>query len=260
MPKPRLSIIIPSRAQPRQTEFLARAVRSIQGQSIIDRYEVTVWVGVDAGQHPDAATVQRLGLRVAESTGRSQAAALNAVIRQVDADLVAFLEDDDEWMPTYLETMAQALAVGAFVSSTQLEVDEQDVIVRINDFPTPSGWFMPFSTLQAVGPFNEDYRFHLDHEWLGRLGETGLPRAHLVEATAPCDGRYVAAIRPWLDNVVRFSGGRVQLGRHGSPYPLVRRRVHGQSGMGQIAQQPALRDVSVAEMQRLAARFGRVPW
>jgi glycosyltransferase involved in cell wall biosynthesis len=260
MGKPSLTVIIPSRSQPQQAAFLRRAVHSVRSQRVIDQYALTVVVGIDAGTALPPGLADELGLVQALSEGRSQAAALNAGIALVDSDFVAFLEDDDQWLPTYLETVTQALSSGAFVSSTQLEVDEHEQIVRINDFPTPSGWFMPQATLRAVGLFDESYRFHLDNDWLGRLAQARVPRVHLIEATAPCDGKYVPLIRPWLDNVVQLSGGLARLGRHGSPYPLVRRMVHAGSGMGQIEQDPALRQVSLAEMDRLRQRFGRVPW
>lgn len=77
----------------------------------------------------------------------------------MSADYVAFLEDDDQWHPERTTVALRALANGDFTSTTQLELEESGSITRINDFPTPSGWFMPISSWQRVGPFNEAYRW-----------------------------------------------------------------------------------------------------
>lgn len=260
MDKRSLGVIIPSRAQRRQTEFLERAVASIRAQTAIVNFDVTVLVGVDAGSVPEGEIAGRLGVTFVESHGRSQAAALNAAIPLANTEFVAFLEDDDQWHPRFLETAMKALSLGAFVSSTQVEYNENDILLRINDFPAPSGWFMRLSTLRAVGHFNEEYRLHFDNEWLGRLGEAGVARLHMVESTAPVAVEYAESVRPWLARVVRLSGGHARLWRHGSSHPLVRRLVHSQSGTAQLAITPALRERSNTEYARLVERFGRVPW
>jgi glycosyltransferase involved in cell wall biosynthesis len=256
----KVNVIIPSRRQPSQMGFLQRAVRSIREQSVASSLEIEILVAVDQGEHLGEAACRSLGVTCVESTGRSQASALNAGIARADADAVAFLEDDDQWMPKYLEAAVNMLKLSAFVSSTQLEHDPKGNVLRTNDFPTPSGWFMPLATLRQVGPFDESYRWHLDNDWLGRLRESGVKRIHLVEASAPVDLQHAVQVRPWLANVIRFSGGLCRLARHPGGLPLVRRMVHAGSGMQRIARDPALREQSVAENQRLEARYGALPW
>ncbi|MGZ5662480.1 MAG: glycosyltransferase [Usitatibacter sp.] len=262
MAKPSLAVVVPSRHQPQQTAFLERSVGSVRAQGASADFDVCVIVGIDAGETARMAPLaERLGLRLAESPLASQAAALNAALAVSDSDFVAFLEDDDVWHPRYLHAAQRALSMGAaFVSSTQLEVDENDVVLRINDFPTPSGWFMTRAAFEAVGPFDESYRFHLDNEWLGRLGESGVERLHLVESTAPVETRFLSQVRPWLLNAITLSGGHCRLARHDLPIPLVRRLVHSESGMARMARDPQLAEVSRGEAARLQARFGRIPW
>lgn len=261
-PRRSLSVVIPSRTQPAQVRFLERSTASIRAQTVIAEFDLRIVVGVDKGASAQLdETARRLGLTLVESAAASQAAALNAALGAADSDLVSFLEDDDVWHPRYLQNASRALGAGAaFVSSTQLEVDEDDVVLRINDFPTPSGWLLARELLARVGPFDEGYRFHLDNEWLGRLGDTGAARIHLVESTAPVDTRHIAQVRPWLMNALTLSGGNCRLGRHELPIPLVRRLVHSGSGMARIAADPALTEISRAESERLMARFGRIPW
>ncbi|WP_233888778.1 glycosyltransferase family 2 protein [Paraburkholderia flagellata] len=258
-----LNVIIPSRARPSQLRFLELAIDSVKAQSNYSEHAVSVIVGVDKGQsHALGEIAERFGLKIAESpTPHGQAASLNAAIEKVDSDWVAFLEDDDRWYPDFLATAGSLLSAGVgFVSSTQLEIDEHSRILRINDFPTMSGWVMPASVLNHVGPFNEAYRFHLDNEWLGRLAETNVRRCHLVEMTAPLAPHLVRQVRPWLFNVLSCGGPGSELVRHGSPLPLIRRLVHSHSGMTQIAADPVLGKTSIDEQATLRSRFGRLPW
>jgi glycosyltransferase involved in cell wall biosynthesis len=255
----KLSIIIPSRKQEKQIFFIQRAVDSVRRQSIANQFAITFLVGVDKGCILDSAISNILGIQCIESDGVSQAKALNAAIRQVHEGYVAFLEDDDQWMPNYLNSAMQAIAFCDFVSSTQSEFNESDEFIRVNDFPTPSGWFMPSSTLIKVGEFNESYKFHIDNEWLGRLSESNLKRIHMVEATAPIHQNYIQ-VRPWLANIINLSGGTCNLDRHNSPYPLVIRNLHSNSGMAQIATNSQYFEISKNEKESLIKRFGKIPW
>ncbi len=259
-PAQSLSVIIPSRTQPRQAEFLRRAVQSIKAQTIYPTMTIDIVVAIDRGQSLPAGLADELGLVAVESHATSQAAALNAGIRNVNTDLLAILEDDDRWHPRFLELALKALSLGSFVSSTQLEINEEEQVLRINDFPTPSGWLMPVSTFRTVGEFNESHRWHLDNEWLGRLAESKIPRVHMVEATAPVELGYMDQVRPWLANVVRLGGDAIRIARHDVPFPLIQRLVHSQSGVSRIQQSNELRSESQQEIKALVARFGRFPW
>ncbi len=258
-----LGVVIPSRRQPRQADFLRRAVASIHNQTAASQVVIRIFIGVDPGESLPgdlAAELAAKGTTAVESHAKLQAAALNAAFRKVDTDLVAILEDDDQWHPTYLEWTLKALrGMAKFVSSTQLEVDDDDQVLCIKDFPTPSGWIMPIDTLREVGGFDESYRWHLDNEWLGRLAEKGIVRAHLVEATAPVELQYMK-LRPGLFNVVSFGGPQSMIARHDNAFPLVRRLVHRESGLSRIEADAVLLEQSKQEMKMLRERFGQLPW
>lgn len=240
--------------------FVERAIESIRSQTIAGSVNFQIVVGVDAGANIPPALAARSEIKIAESGSRSQASALNAAAKFIKGDIVAILEDDDQWESSFLELAIAALAKADFVSSTQLEVTTDDVVVRVNDFPAPSGWVMKRKTWELVGGFDEKFRWHLDNDWLGRLAEKGASRAHLVEATAPIDPLFVQDMRPWLANCVRLGGSSVQLVRHDQPWPLVKRLVHPESGMQKIARHAAFFAQSEAEQDALMQRFGRVPW
>ncbi len=255
----KLFVIIPSRKGDMQLAFIERAIASVRNQTFAHKFEIHIFIGVDRGCALDASVADNLSVSFIESKGNSQAAALNGAIRHIGDGFVAFLEDDDQWMPEFLECATQAIGLAEFISSTQMELDEKNELLKINDFPTPSGWFMSCETLKKVGEFNEDYRFHLDNEWLGRLDELKIQRIHMVESTAPTDIQFTLDSRPILFNILNSTKGLCRLIRHQSPYPLVKRLVHSKSGMASIFSNPELLAISQEEFQRLSKRFGKLP-
>lgn len=244
--------------------FVERAIASVLGQIKVQDGSVrpTFVIGVD----PDAVVPDSLAGRpdvvVARGKVASQMSALNAGIEAAGEgfDLVSFLEDDDRWDSEYLTWGLRALEVCGFVSTTQLEVDEADGIVRINDFPTPSGWLMRAETLRRIGGFALDGHWHLDNDWLGRLGNSGIPRCHLAELTAPITVETARQTRPWLANVLENGGPCIEVRRHPQLTPLVVRLVHSRTLTARVTTDPVFAAQSRAEYQVLQARYGRIPW
>lgn len=115
MTKHQLTIVIPSREQEKQTLFLERAIASVKRQTIAEQLDCTFVVGVDKGKSLDIDTCTRLGIVCVESEQNSQAAALNAAIRVVTTEFVAFLEDDDQWMPSFLTFAMKAVAIADLI-------------------------------------------------------------------------------------------------------------------------------------------------
>ena len=259
MPVP-INVIIASKKQKKQIEFLTRAIASVQKQNKPEKSKIFVTVAVDRDCELGKSTLDKLDVKCVVSKGSTQAAALNKAIDTVKDGYVAFLEDDDQWEQNYLQNAFKYLEESEFISSTQAEYNENGVFVRINDFPTPSGWFMHAKTLHRVGRFNEEFKFHIDNEWLGRLKQKSVKRVHLIEATAPVNELYCRQVRPWLSNIINFSEGLCVLKRHTSPYPLVRRLIHKNSGMASIARDHNLQRISTTEQIRLRQIFGTIPW
>jgi len=253
-----ISVLIPSRTQPTQAAFLNRALASIRAQKVPSHLRFQILVGLDPGASRPALTNPE-GVHFIEASTSGQAAALNACASHATGDHLAILEDDDEWHPDRIGIGIAALRHADFTSSTQLEVDPGGAVVGINDFPTPSGWFMPMSTWRRIGNFNEEFRWRLDNEWLGRLGDSGLKRIHLIEATAPV-GPQIADLRPRLAHLVRLGGSTLKIRRHAVPIPLITRMIHAGSGTAQIGACETRTAASEAEYLRLISRFSRAPW
>jgi hypothetical protein len=254
-----LSVLIPSRLARNSAGrlFLEAAIDSVRAQTARDQVRVEILVGIDAGAEIPPSLVDATDVRFAESGAHSQAAALNAAARLIGGDTVAILEDDDLWHPTRLAIGLQALGTSDFVSSNQLETDAERRFARINDYPTPSGWLMHRQVWDSVGPFNEEFRLHLDNEWLGRLGMTGARRIHLVEATAP---DRPSPERPGLGSLARYARPQPQLMRHTLPSPLILRLIHPGSGLHAIQTDTTAKARSEHEYELLMAQFGRLPW
>jgi len=260
-----VAIVIPSRLDKSGNGrfFVEEAIEAASAQAIPPGVRMSFFIGIDADAIAPAFLERSPNVNFIQSHGRSQAAAINAAAAAAaaqDHDIVALLEDDDRWEANFLSWSLSFLEECDFVSSNQLEVDAEGRCVRVNDFPTPSGWIMSADLWRSVGPFDESFRWHLDNEWLGRLGAGPARRIHLVEATAPVTIENCAQVRPWLANVLTHGGPHSTLRRHPSSRPLLRRTVHSGSGMFRIATDPVAADQSRNEYLQLAARYGRIPW
>ncbi|MAF82695.1 MAG: hypothetical protein CL797_01155 [Chromatiales bacterium] len=268
-----VSVIIPSRLAKRSGSerlWLERALSSVAGQSICAQASLEIIVGLDYGQYlPSHKTPEGITLRsvACEKGHKGQAAALNAALADAHGEFIAILEDDDYWQERHLELALTELGRFDFVSSSQLEVNEQDEPVKINYFPTPSGWVMPHELFMEIGFFDETYRLHLDNEWLGRLNQKNKCRCHIVEATAPIDPNIAT---PWLWSELQSksvlpaflqrlpSGSR--LVKSPDDVPNVIRTINPEGGMASTRQDDEARDRSDTECWRLIEDYGCVSW
>jgi glycosyltransferase involved in cell wall biosynthesis len=96
-----VSVIIPTH---NRAAFLGRAVASVLGQTCQD-FEIIV--ADDASSDETAQAVQRIGDRrlryFRHPVARGEAATTNTGLRQARGDFIAFLHDDDVWLPAKLQ-------------------------------------------------------------------------------------------------------------------------------------------------------------
>ncbi|HJU36729.1 MAG TPA: glycosyltransferase [Gaiellaceae bacterium] len=100
---PSVGVVIPTRDRPQE---LRRALAAVLGQDYSGDVEVVV---VFDGCRPDA-SIEKPGVRTAENTRTpGLAGARNTGILSLETDLVAFCDDDDEWLPGKLEAQVRSL-------------------------------------------------------------------------------------------------------------------------------------------------------
>jgi glycosyltransferase involved in cell wall biosynthesis len=111
---PLISVVIPTRNRP---ELLLRAIRSVFAQTYT-KFEIIVVIdGHDADSIEALSSVRDPRLRyieIANSGGGNQARNLGASM--ANADWIALLDDDDEWLPEKLRRQVSILAESGFNS------------------------------------------------------------------------------------------------------------------------------------------------
>jgi glycosyltransferase involved in cell wall biosynthesis len=178
---PRVSVVIPTWERSRR---LRRALQSVLAQTEQD-FEVLV---VDDGSLTDAA--ERVVKACADTRARylrlphhqGVSAARNAGISAATGKYVAFLDDDDEWLPEKLESQvklieASGAAIGG-VYTAQLAVDEETgriATIRLEkhfrpeagNIITTSSVLIRRQCFDTVGLFDEDFKAAGDYDmWI----------------------------------------------------------------------------------------------
>ena len=98
-----VSVVLPTRGRPM---LLREAVRSVQGQTLPPSEIVVVDDGGEGEAERALAPFRRaagIPVGVVEGPGRGPGAARNAGIAAATGELIAFLDDDDLWLPQKLE-------------------------------------------------------------------------------------------------------------------------------------------------------------
>lgn len=179
---PRVSVVIPTY---NRATVLPRALDSALTQTFTDLEVVVVVDGSTDGTTELLRTVDDPRLRWIEQPNAGLPSARNTGIDAATGEWLAFLDDDNEWHPTYLEAqLATAARTGASVVYAQgIESDDPEARPRPRATPdgdvaatmTRHGW--PFITAvmvrralaNAVGRFEPTLRSHEDIDFLVRL-------------------------------------------------------------------------------------------
>lgn len=193
-----ISVVIPTHNRPLRT---LRAIESVLGQSYPP---IEVIVVDDASDVPLELPADLAGREIVQvtrlSTNRGASGARQAGIEAASAELIAFLDSDDEWLPGKLEgqvaAMGRSLDPHRMVVSCGWEVvDPESGLVTDSRFPRPSSqledfcsgcWHAPGSTalvsrqlLAEVGGLDTQLRRLEDLDLFLKLGLAG---AHLEVA------------------------------------------------------------------------------
>ena len=133
---PLVSAVIPTRNRP---ELVRRAVRSALDQTYPNLEVVVVVDGPDPATVEALHTLHESRLRVialAENVGGSEARNIGA--REAAGDWIAFLDDDDEWLPNKIDLQMsaahQAQKLPIIIASQYIERGDKGDIVRPQNF------------------------------------------------------------------------------------------------------------------------------
>lgn len=187
---PLVSAVIPTRGRP---DFLLTAVRSALRQTWQPLEVIVVIDGPDPESESRLGAIKDSRLRtVLLPTVCGGSAARNAGVRAACGDWIAFLDDDDEWLPGKLERQMRAVCASSdwFPVATSRLIAKSpagrrvlpqrlyDASQPIGDYLfcragiTDPGGLMQTSTLLAprdlllAVPFREELRIHQDWDWV----------------------------------------------------------------------------------------------
>jgi glycosyltransferase involved in cell wall biosynthesis len=185
---PKISVIIPTH---NRAEFLRCAITSVLSQTLQD-FEVIVVD--DASVDNTQEVVRSFGddriryLRHHVTTNKGAASARNTGVLHANGDYIAFLDDDDEWLPDKLKMQLDRLELspptlgGVYTGSLEVERSNGKIVSRI--IPSKKGrifdemiiqnWIGPTSTLilrkqcfEKVGLFDASLSYSEDYDmWL----------------------------------------------------------------------------------------------
>jgi glycosyltransferase involved in cell wall biosynthesis len=268
---PSVAVVITTHNRP---QLLRRAVASVLTQTASPR-EICL---VDDGSAPEAAArVQQLaaetGLELLRhETARGVAAARNSGWRRTTGEWVAFLDDDDEWRPYFLQRLLDrsiglspadrrrtaVVYCGCEVHLTdeervtlnlpRIDGDIRTVICRQGLATIPSSGLYRRQALAAIGGLDETLRSSVDHDlWMSlaahgfharAVGEalvvTRQAGAHrsMVTDTAPRIAGVEQYLQKWRPTLIDWLGRRAG-GRYVRDYRL---RVLGNLAALKLAQ------------------------
>lgn len=194
--RPTVSVIIPVH---NAEEFLAEAIESVLGQSVPPQQVIVV----DDGSTDQSAQVARRYnnyIQLIQQANAGSAAARNCGVTLAHGDLLAFLDDDDYWMPEKL-----ALQLAAFQETPQLEA----VYGQIKQSHTPT----------ADGEERAHFALEMEN---GCHVDTLLIRRAAFARVGPFDSAWMIDTVEWM-----WRARRLGLYTQTLPQVLACRRIHG---------------------------------
>jgi glycosyltransferase involved in cell wall biosynthesis len=207
---PLVSVILPTCDRP---EELAEALESLAAQTFTD-FEVVL---ANDGETDISEMVRRFKesypiTYVGLGGGNGASAARNAALKAAEGELIAYLDDDDRYLPRHLETLVAVVQGGADVAYTDAElcyfrreggkrhILERKVVFS-QDFDAKALLVYNYITMQCVmhrrycldksGRFNEELESLVDWDLFIRLS-LYFEFKHVSEATV----EYMKALEP----------------------------------------------------------------
>ncbi|MCA1320828.1 glycosyltransferase family 2 protein [Bacillus tianshenii] len=125
-------------------KYIIRAVRSVLEQTVQNFEIVIVDDGSTDNSYDRAADIADPRIRIIQQKNMGASAARNKGIEVAKNELIAFLDADDEWKPTFLETVYRLIEkfpeAGAYATAYQIKLQSgRKIIPRFEQIP-PAPW------------------------------------------------------------------------------------------------------------------------
>lgn len=209
---PLVSVIVPTYAD--RASRLQSALASISAQECLgEQFDVEVIVVDDASWGPTEEVVRRFPETryVRHDTNRGPPAARNTGLREATGKYVAFLDDDDLWLPRRLSVQVPVLeqAQGLAVAYSQFVYVHNDGTSNVVPSDRPSGWIfeaiaahvptvlIPKEAFDTVGEFDERLWWGDDQDMWMRLA-LQFPFRYVPGAVAV----YVESRKEWTETFI----------------------------------------------------------
>ncbi len=189
---PRVDVVIASN---RGGPFLDEAIDTALDQEGVSVRLILVDDGSPNPEFMERAARRREGVAVVRQPAQGVSEARNTGLQHVEADLVAFLDDDDVWHPRRLLTLSEVLtadpeAVGAYSGGWFLDdageacgvpwgaarASREELLRGIVPLPIFGSVLFRSQTCRAVGGFTATYRYAEDDDFTLRVLQRGALR------------------------------------------------------------------------------------
>jgi O-antigen biosynthesis protein len=189
---PTISAVIVTANRPR---LLRDALASVAAQRL-HPLEVRLADDGDVPVDPGALAAPLLEISIQTCGARRAAAARNLAANGASGEVIAFLDDDDVWLPDHLEGLAAAFADArvelAYRDVAVVRESEHDgmrreierrviahdwdaALMRTDDFVPPSAFAVRRTTFERLRGFDERFRYSEDWDFLLRAAEHSTP-------------------------------------------------------------------------------------
>jgi len=190
---PSISAVIVTRDRP----LLLRDAFASAAAQVPAPLEIVVVDDGDSAVEPSMLEGGALEVRVIPCTARRAAPARNLGARAARGKLLAFLDDDDRWLPGHLAGLSSALAADApglayrdvavvreqIESGNRVELarrviarDWDPALMRTDDYISPSALALTREWFDRLGGFDPSFRYSEDWDLLLRAARLGAPR------------------------------------------------------------------------------------
>jgi len=162
-------------------------------------------------------------IRVVRQANAGEAAARNRGVRETSAPLIAFLDQDDVWLPRKLAVQVPCLAdptIDIAFAQHRLMVEDgawwfrQDALGRVLTAELPGTMIVRRGAFGRIGPYREELRLGSDVDWILRARDAGLVfrlveevlllrRMHRANASIDEDAFMSGLLRATRDSVRR---------------------------------------------------------